>query len=65
MKTNALRYKRKKERKMYNEEMKKRKKKTSNDIIAGNGMILCLKCSFIVIVNYQRQHCVLHFFDKL
>ena len=29
---------------------------TSNDIIAGNGMISGLKQFFIVVVNYQQQH---------
>ena len=35
---------------------------TSNDIIAGNGRILGLRCYFIVVVNCQRQNYVLIFF---
>ena len=36
-------------------------KLTSNDIIAGYGMILGLKWFCIVVVNYQRQHYVLKY----
>ena len=40
---------------------KKRLDLTSNDIIAGDGMISGLEWLCIVVVNYQRQHYVLKF----
>ena len=44
-----------KERNEVRKEKESKQEKTSNDIVAGNGMVLYFKWLYIVVVNYQDK----------